>query len=221
MRLTIMCAVALGLTAHAAGAQTAPETPPTTPAAEQQPAAAATTALIAPATAAPPAPPPPPVVTLPTAGDGAALIGLLQSVCAPAVVGGNLDALAKASGLKKNRDGAWVGVFGAKPFSVTVFPAGSNPNACNLSIDHVQGGAQPLVDGLIAWAYLHQPALQLYRNDEVVADDFKRRTISWEYLAPDGGSVGLVFVGLKKPDGSAVSKVGDRSTLIFQVNKPG
>src|SRR5579863_9375768 len=89
----------------------APAAPPaTTPPATTPPAAPAPDAAAAPA-AAPAAPAAAPAAeappSLPTTGDGAAVISLIEKVCVPLVRGGNLDDIAKANaaalGLKKNR----------------------------------------------------------------------------------------------------------------------
>jgi hypothetical protein len=196
-----------------------PATPgPETPApAGAAPAPADATAAPAPAPEQPPAPPTP---VLPTSGDGYEVIQVLNTVCEPGVKGGDLDARAKAAGFKKTRDG-WVKVLGAKPFTIKLdFFSVANPNVCIMYLDYAAGGAQTIVDGLNAWAYLHEPFMRLYRNDEYNTD-LLRRTISWEHVGENGASTGLVFVGEKKPDGSPVSKIGDHATLRFQIRNGG
>jgi hypothetical protein len=206
----------------------APATPPATPAPPEAPATATPapaaapadgTAAPAPAQAAeaPPAPPPP---VLPTSGDGYEVIQVLNTVCEPGVKAGDLDARAKAAGFKKTRDG-WVRTLGAKPYTVKIdFFSVANPNVCIMTLDYAAGGAQPIIDGLNTWAYLHEPFMQLYRNDEYNTD-LLRRTISWEHVGDNGASTGLVFVGEKKPDGTAVNKIGDHADLRFQIRNGG
>ena len=201
---------------------TQPPAPPAAPAAPTdpaaQPAAPADATAQPPAAPEQPAPPPPPV--LPTSGNGYEVIQVLNTVCEPGVKAGDLDARAKAAGFKKTREG-WVRTLGAKPYTIKMeFFSVANPNVCVLTLDYATDGAQGIVDGLNAWAYLHEPFMQLYRNDEYKTDNL-RRTISWEHVGEGGASTGLVFVGEKKADGTALSKVGDRATLRFQIRNGG
>jgi hypothetical protein len=88
----------------------------------------------APAAASPPpaeAPAPeaaPPAPSLPTTGNGAEAIAVLEKICKPSVRGEKLDVLAKANGYKLNRrEGTWTRQLGAeKGYSIILFPAGSN-----------------------------------------------------------------------------------------------
>jgi hypothetical protein len=158
---------------------------------------------------------------LPTAGDGFEVIQALNTICVPSAKGGNSDALAKANGYKKNRDGYWVKVLGAKPYTITIDPySTTNPGVCVMSLDYVTGGAQVIVDALSAWAYLHEPWMKQYRNDEYTTD-IVRRTLSWEHVGDNDASTGLVFIGEKKADGTPLSKVGDRANLRFQIRNGG
>lgn len=171
----------------------------------------------APPEAAPPAPPeaPAPVVSLPTSGTGAQVISVLDSVCRPSINNGNLDAVAKAAGYKKKKDG-WLGVLGTKPYTVMLSFAGSNPKVCDFWIEYPVGTDQNLIEGLSAWAFLHNPSLQPQRNDEYKTD-LTRRTFSWDAATPDGGLIAMVFVRERKLDGSPTSKIGERAHILYQI----
>lgn len=198
--------------------QTAPATAaPATPA---QPGAPADASQQPPAAPAEPPPPPPPPPTLPSSGDGFEIIQVLNNVCEPGVKAGDLDARAKANGFKKTRD-YWVKPLGAKPYVIKLeFFSVANPNVCIMHVEFATGAAQPIVDGLTTWAYLHEPYMQNYRNDEY-KQDLLRRTISWEHVGENGASTGLVFSIEKNPDGTSMSKVGDAARISFQIRNGG
>jgi hypothetical protein len=158
---------------------------------------------------------PAPVVTLPTSGVGAQVIAVLDNVCRPAINGGNLDAVAKAAGYKKKKDG-WLGILGAKPYTVSLSFAGSNPKVCDFWIDYPVGTDQGLIEGLSAWTFLHNPSLQPQRNDEYKTD-LIRRTFSWDASTADGGLVAMVFIRERKLDGTSTSKTGERAHILYQI----
>jgi hypothetical protein len=230
-------------TAPAAGAAPVASTPAAPPAATPMPgmtmpgmtmAPAATPAPAAPATTAAPTPPPPagttagpagaaPVAadaagtpTMPTTGDGAVVLSILQRVCVPLVKGGNFDQLAKSAGMKKVRGGAYVAALGGnKAYTITVQPPGSNSNVCQTDIHYALGGEQPIITALNVYSFLHDPELQLQRNDYIVGgDNIKRITLSWEHYT-DKESTGIVFVQLKSADGAALSGKYDQATLLY------
>lgn len=152
--------------------------------------------------------------TLPTSGDGAELIQVIDQICVPAVRGGDLDALAKSHGFKK-RKGAWVrGLSSGKDYTVTLQPQGSNKNVCQADVNYAIGQEKPIVNALNVWAFLHKPQMPLQRNDFVVQGAVKRITLSWEYYT-DKVSTGLVFVQLKNADGSPMSAKYDSGTLLY------
>ncbi|WP_269715271.1 hypothetical protein [Caulobacter sp. NIBR2454] len=172
----------------------------------------------APAAEAPPVAPAPITYPDPTDPTSIAIISALNSICVPGVQdGGDQAALAKAAGFKKKRD-QWI-LAQAKPYQILVEPAGSNKNVCTLVITHPTGLAQTLVTDLHGWASTREPVLQLYRNDQMTGADFKRTTVSWEHVGEGTASTGMVFVQLKKPDGSSVLKNADQSNLLYSVRK--
>ncbi|HEY3695235.1 hypothetical protein [Phenylobacterium sp.] len=235
MRTALVSLIALAGLATSAQAQQAA---PTAPAA--QPATAATPAPVAtPAPAAPPASPPagapasspqapagstqsapqPEAAanpTLPTTGDGATVLNVLQNVCVPAVKAGDLDARAKALGMKKSRNGVWsIGLGGDKAYTVAVQPQGSNRNVCQVEIHYAVGTEKPIVTALNIYAFLHQPEMPMQRNDFIVGqDNIKRVTLSWEYYT-DKVSTGLVLVQQKKADGSPLNPRFDTASLLY------
>jgi hypothetical protein len=189
----------------------APAATPTDPAA--MPAAPAPEAA-----PAPPAEPAPVTYPDPTDPTSIAIISALNAICVPGVQdGGDQAALAKAAGFKKKRD-QWI-LAQAKPYQIVVEPAGSNKNVCTLTITHPTGLAQTLVTDLHGWASTRDPILQLYRNDQMTGADFKRTTVSWEHVGEGNASTGMVFVQLKKLDGSPVAKNADQSNLLYSVRK--
>ena len=225
MRTAIASLIALGFATAALAQETTP--PPAAPAPEAAPAAppAATApapdAAAAPAPDAAAAPPPAPekTYTLPTTGPEGQIIDVLNRVCKPLVAGGNLDELAKGLGYKKNRrDGTWTAALVAKPYSLTIWPQGSNKDVCRLVINYEINQEKPIIVGLNIFSFLHKPELVQQRNDFVPATDFKRITNSWEYFT-DKESTGLVFLQLKKPDGSPVGKAWDEGEILYSERK--
>jgi hypothetical protein len=159
--------------------------------------------------------------TLPTTGDGAAVINLLQNVCVKSVATGDLDSAAKAAGMKKDRrSGAWMMGLGTdRNYSLAVQPQGSNKNVCQVEIHYAIGQEKPIVNALNVWAFLHQPEMPLQRNDFVVGPDgVKRITLSWEYYT-DKESTGLVLVQQKKADGTPLNARFDTATLLYSERK--
>jgi hypothetical protein len=221
--------VAAGV-ATAAVAQTPPPAAPTAPAATAPaatapaappaaPDAAAPVAPAAPAAeAAPAAPPPPPEPTLPTSGDGYEITQVLTSVCVPLVKGGNWEQLAQAAGMKKVRKNGiitYAKMLGAdKNYSISLDSPGSNKDVCSLTLNYAINGEKPIIAALNVWSYLHDPYMPVQRNDFTPPTDYKRITNSWEYY-DEHVSDGLVFVQLKKPDGSPVSAKADLATLLY------
>lgn len=214
--------VAAGLAGTAAA-----QTPPTTeqgqaataaPAAPAPPPAGSTASpTAAPAPAAAPGEPPP---SLPTGGDGAAVISALDKVCKPLVQGGNFDQLATAAGFKKNRrDGSYSQLMGAKPYQIVISNPGSNKDVCSLTVNYAIGQERPIVTGLNVWAFLQNPQLVMQRNDFVTgADGVKRITLSWEYYT-DAVSNGLVLVQQKRADDTPLNKGYDLATVLYSERK--
>lgn len=214
MRTAIASLIALGF-ATAAFAQEA--APPAAPA--PAPAPEAAPAAPAPDAAAAPAPVPEKTYTLPTTGAEGQIIDVLNRVCKPLVQGGNLDELAKGLGYKKNRrDGTWSATLQTKPYTLTIWPQGSNKDVCRLAINYAIDGEKPIIVGLNIFSFLHKPELLQQRNDFVPATDYKRITNSWEYF-DDSQSIGLVFLQLKKPDGTPAGKGFDMGEILYSERK--
>ena len=236
MRLALASLIALGAVSTAvAQEQPAPTAPaPTAPApatapaadpAAQTPAAPATPAgpmTATPAVAAPPAGQAPDYVE-PTRGppttDPVALqlLGVLDSVCKPAVVGGDFQALVKAAGMKKKKE-QWVKDIG-KPYLIAIDNPGSNKNVCTVTIQYAQGDvqAQALADALHDWAtWENKPQLRLIRNDLTVSD-VKRLTVSWDDAWADGRA-GLVYMRLKKLDDSSIGKNYEQAQILYSTS---
>jgi hypothetical protein len=205
------------------------QTPAAAPAAPPPAAPPAATAMTAPAPdaaasaapaapAAPEAAPAPPEPTLPTAGDGYEISQVLTHVCMPLVKGGNWEQLAQAAGMKKVRKGGimtYSKMLGAdKTYSIILENPGSNKDVCSLTLNYTINGEKPIIAALNIWSYLHDPYMPVQRNDFTPPTDYKRITNSWEYY-DEHVSDGLVFVQLKKPDGSSVNAKFDVATLLY------
>ncbi|WP_312164615.1 hypothetical protein [Phenylobacterium sp.] len=202
MRTAIVSLIALAGLATAANAQPAPEAAPAAPAPE--------------AAAAEPAPAAEEkTYVLPTTGAEGQIIDVINRVCKPLVKGGNFDQLAGSLGYKKNkREGTYVGTLVEKPYTLTINPQGSNKDVCRLTLSYAIDGEKPIIVGLNIFSYLHKPELLQQRNDFVPATDYKRITNSWEYFT-DHESIGLVFLQLKKPDGTPAGKNADLGEVLY------
>jgi len=214
-------------------AQPAPAAQPAAPAAQPAAPPATTPAPAAPTTAAPaPAATPAPgaeatpapaaeTPTLPTSGDGAVLISVIEKVCVPLVRGGNFDDLGKAMGMKKNkRDNTWSLLLGTdKNYTVTVFSPGANKDVCRGEIRYAINQTEPLVKALNVWSFLHQPELILQANYVKVYDDgVKRVQRSWEHLEANA-SQAVNFTTLTKPDDSSVNAKYSAAEFYYQERK--
>ncbi|MBP6546864.1 MAG: hypothetical protein KA220_09120 [Phenylobacterium sp.] len=224
MRTAIISMLVAGL-ASSAAAQTADPVAPPAPApdaaAPMAPAAppVATDPAAAPAAAAP-APEPEKVYAIPTTGEVGQIIDVINRICVPLVRGGDISKLAtKDLGFKYNRrDGTYTQTLVTKPYTLTVFAPGSNKDVCRISVNYTLGAEKPIIVGLNIFSLLHQPELLQQRNDFVPATDYKRITNSWEYFT-DHESIGLVFLQLKKPDGSSVSAKWDTAEVLYSERK--
>jgi hypothetical protein len=204
-----------------APAAPAAQAPATTPA----PAAQAPAATPAPSAEPTPTPTPEPAAetpTLPTTGDGAVLLSVVDKICVPMVRGGNVDDLAKAMpGMKKDRrSGAWtLPLGGDKAYVVTVFPAGSNKDVCRGEIHYAVNQTDPIVKAINTWSFLHQPEFVLQANYVKVYDDgVKRVQRSWEHLDATG-SQAVNFTTLTKPDDTAVNNKYSAAEFYYQERK--
>ena len=218
MRTAIISLIAAGLATSAAAQTAAPVAPPPpmTPAAPP----VATGPAAAPAVAPAPAPEPEKVYAIPTTGEIGQIIDVINRICVPLVRGGDISKLAtKGLGFKANkRDGTYTQTLQVKPYTLTVYAPGSNKDVCRIAINYTLGGEKPIIVGLNIFSLLHQPELLQQRNDFVPATDYKRITNSWEYFT-DHESIGLVFLQLKKPDGSSVNGKWDMGEVLYSERK--
>ena len=226
MRLALASLIAFGaVTTAVAQEQTAAPAPAQAPAAAPAPAAQTTAApadQAAPAVAAPAAgAAPAETYTAPVRGPrttdplSVRLIDVLDKVCKPSVAGGDFAQLVKDYGFKKKKE-QWVFAL-EKPYNITLDNPGSNKNVCTITIDYSQTPeqAQELANALHDYAtWENSPQLRLIRNDQTVASDYRRFTVSWDD-AWAGGHAGLVFMRLKKTDETSVGKNFERAQILY------
>lgn len=226
MRIAISSLILAAGLATAAQAQAQDPAQPAAPAAQpapsaEQPAAAPAPAVAAPAAEAPAAAPPPPPA-LPTSGDGAVLLSVLDNVCKPIVRGQKLEDLAKAQGFKQNRrDQTWVKPLGGdKAYQIVVFPQGSNKDSCFGEVRFAHGQEAPLVQALNVWAFVQQPPLDPTANytQPQDPDGLKRVRRSWEHVASNQ-SIGVNISTVRKPDDTPVNRKYDLATFQYQERK--
>lgn len=192
-----------------------------------QPAAAAEVAPMAqPAPAAPAAPvaeaaPAAPLPSLPTSGDGAVILQVLEKVCIPAVRGQGVDAVAPSMGMKKNkRDNSWsMGLGGDKAYMVIIQSQGSNKDVCQAEVRYALGQEKPIVDALNIWSFLHNPELKLQANYvNVDPDGIKRVRKSWEHY-DNSTSTAVNFSTMRKPNDAPLNAKYDTGMLFYQERK--
>lgn len=198
----------LGLTAAAvfATAAFAQETP-ATPSTEPVPAAEAP----APEPAAEPAPPAPPPV--PTDVTSLSVLDTLTRVCSQSVRGGDMKSLATGAGFKLKRD-LWVKTY-TKGYTISIVPPGTNPQVCNVIVEHPVNGVTPVIIDLHNWAM--GKGWDLYRNDKIVSD-MERTTRSWE-MRGETEQEAVVLVTVRKPNGAPYSSRADRTELLYSLYK--
>ena len=207
-------------TAAAPAAAPATAAAPTTPGA---PGTAAPTGA-APAATAPEAPPNPADAppTLPTTGDGAVIINVLEKVCVPLVRGGSLDQLApQIPGMRKNRrDNTWtMPLGGQRDYQLTILAQGVNKDVCQAEVHFAVGQDAPIVKAINIWSFLHKPELILQANYVAVeGDGVKRVRKSWEHLESNS-STAVNFTTWRKPDDSPLNRGYDTGILYYQERK--
>lgn len=230
MRLALASLIAFGAVSTVAVAQeqTAPAaTPAPAPAAAPAPATqtpAAPADQAAPPVAAPAAgQAPAETYTAPVRGPrttdplSVRLMDVLDKVCKPSVQGGDFAQIVKDYGFKKKKE-QWVFAL-EKPYNITLDNPGSNKNVCTITIDYSQTPeqAQELANALHDYAtWENSPQLRLIRNDQTVASDYRRFTVSWDD-AWAGGHAGLVFMRLKKTDETSVGKNFERAQVLYSL----
>ncbi|WP_340646857.1 hypothetical protein, partial [Phenylobacterium sp.] len=190
------------------------------PADAMAPAAPPVSTVPAPAAEPAPAPEPEKVYAVPTTGEVGQIIDVINRICVPMVRGGDISKLAtRDQGFKFNkREQTYTQTLVTKPYTLTVFAPGSNKDVCRMALNYTLDGEKPIIVGLNIFSLLHQPELLQQRNDFVPATDYKRITNSWEYFT-DRESIGLVFLQLKKPDGSSVNGKWDMGEVLYSERK--
>jgi hypothetical protein len=222
MRTALVSLVALAGFSTAAVAQQPAETAPAQPPAPAAPAAtdaAPAAAPAAPAGEASAAPAAEPAPQRPTSGVGAIALDAIERICVPLVRGGNADQLAKAYGLRKQRD-RYVGTLETRPYTIALEPQRSDKNTCELTIEFAFGQDETIAKALHTWAYLHEPELKPYRSDirPDPVNGNQLTTRSWEHFT-NTDSIGLVFVLHRKADGSPVERNRERAKILYQERK--
>ncbi|MDB5444144.1 MAG: hypothetical protein JWP73_2520, partial [Phenylobacterium sp.] len=163
-----------------------------------------------------------PAPTVPTTGDGAVIVSVLEQICAPMVRGGNLDQLApQLPGMKKNRrDSSWTMPLGGdRNYNLTVLPQGVNKDVCLAEVHFAVGQDAPIAKAVNIWAFLHKPELILQANYVAVdADGVKRVRKSWEHLESNS-STAVNFTTWRKPDDSPLNRSYDTGQLYYQERK--
>ena len=230
--LSLIVAAALAAPAFAQAPAAPPPTPAPPPAAaappSQTPAAPLSptpaaplsqTPAAPPAAAAPPAPSEAEAApTLPTTGDEATILSVLERVCVPLVRGGSLDQLGASAGMRKNRrDGTWsIGLGSGRDYNITVQPQGVNKDVCEAEVHFAIGQDAPIFKAVNIWAFLHKPELQATANYVAVdADGIKRVRRSWENQASNG-STAVNFTTWRKPDDAPLNRKYDTGMLFYQ-----
>jgi hypothetical protein len=196
--------------------QPAAQPPAAQPSASQPPAAAPPAAE----TPAAPAEAPPAV---PTSGDGAVILNVLEKVCVPMVRGTPLDQLAATlPGARKNRrDGTWQLPLGgaSRDYNLTILPQGSNRDVCLAEVHYAVGEDKPIVTALNVWSYLHKPELILQANYVNTDPDGRHRVRkSWEHLE-SASSTAVNFTIERKADDTPLNRGYDTGMLYYQERK--
>lgn len=212
-----LAVVALGVVPALAQETAAPAAVTQAPADPAAVAAPATEAAPEVAAAQAPAEPPP---TLPTTGDGAAIIKVLNSVCAPLIKGGDFVALAKSAGMTRDRKTEeYVTPLSQKPFQIAIAqPSERNKNVCEMRVRYAPGWDAQIVDAMNVWRFLHEPQLRLQRNDVGQYKDAQRTTTTWDNWDNqtfDGKMIGLVLVQLNKADGGPATATYDEAIVQY------
>ena len=164
-------------------------------------------------------PGPPPAI--PTTGDGAVLLNVLEKVCVPLVRGGKLDDLAKPLGMKLNRkEGTWTMPLGGdKAYTVTMFPVGVNKDVCRGEVHYAFDNEKAIVSAFNIWSFLHKPELILQANYvQVNGDNVKRVQKSWEHIEVDA-STAVNFTTATKPDDTPLNKGFATGEIFYQERK--
>lgn len=214
---TVLPALAQDAAAPVEAAAPAPAPEATAPAAAETPQAPP-----APVVVAEPAPPPP---VMPTTGDEAVIIGILDKVCKPLIAGGNLEALAKAAGMTKDRSiEKYVALLPhGKPYQVALEPQGSNNrHVCELTVTFAPGWDSPIREGLNIWGALQDVRLNLQRNEVASTLIVQQTSTTWnnrQTISRDGELIGLTFIQQRKPDGTPINPRFESARVQYSKTK--
>lgn len=207
MRLYVVTLIASALiAATSAAAQTAPAAsgePPATPAPME------------------PAPSPPPAAapakTLPTSGDAAQFLSVLDRVCTPLLNGAKPADVIAAAGLRKGREDAlYLPLDGGKRINITP-PRYNNPTICALDVVYDVGGGDAVFNALDAWASLHPTVLAPLRVREQSQIDNELHIISSWTGAGAKATEGLLLVQRKRADGGPLSANREQAQIIYSL----
>jgi hypothetical protein len=163
---------------------------------------------------APPPPPPPPAP--PTDPSAVAVISVLEKVCIPGAAAGNVAQAAKAAGYHKSGDN-WA--MRTRDYTLSVTPSATNPNQCYVDVTHPvdqEAPGRPIIVALHDWAsVIHN--WTLYRNDKNVTGSQEFTTRSWENRNDGNKGEAVVFVTIRKSDGTPAGRGADTSQLIYSI----
>ena len=163
---------------------------------------------------------------LPTTGDGAAVVRLLNGVCRPFFDGkGSFDQLATASGMTKDKNSEnYLLPLSQRPYQISMRkPSNQNLTVCEISIVYAPGWENPIIDAMNTWRFIHSPQLHLQRSQIATFRDAKRTTLTWdnwENQGDDGIMVGLTFNKVANTDGTALVRGADSALIQYQVRTP-
>jgi len=169
-----------------------------------------------------------PIPVLPTTGDGAAVVKLLDGVCKPMVEGrGEFETLTKAAGMTKDRSPEPVVynmALSQRPYQISIRkPSSTNLTTCEMRIVYAPGWDRPIIDAMNVWRFLHAPKMFLERSDIGTYTDAERTTTTWDNWQNqgfDGVMVGLALIKVKKPDGTSATAGSEEALIQYSVRTP-
>jgi hypothetical protein len=146
------------------------------------------------------------------------VMSVLQSVCIPAANGGDVAALTKAAGYRKNGDGNWQ--MRQHDYTLVIEDPTPNPTQCHVDITHPaipDSPGKPIIIALNDYLGIEN-GWSLYRNDKHVEAGTEYTIRAWT-LDKDGKTQSLTFTTLRKPDGSPMRGSSDTSQMFYAVQK--
>lgn len=160
--------------------------------------------------------------TLPTTGDGGAIVKLLTNVCKPVVEGrGAFEALATSAGMTKDKNSEnYILPLSQRPYQISMHkPSNQNLSICEMNVVYAPGWDQPIIDALNTWRFLHSPQMHLQRSQIATFKDAKRTTLTWdnwENQGDDGVMVSVAFNKVANTDGSQIVRGADSALIQYQ-----